>query len=194
MFEKSIAPFLRAVETQPTDPTSFTNLATGYYYTGRLPEARDAFEKAVALAPKHAGLRFNLADALHVLGADAEKRKEYEEGIALARAALKVDPADLPTHRQLILAYSRTGEQRRARYHLERALELAPGDAGSMQNAALVALEQGDAAEGRSWLTRAVAAGADPDVLANEPALRPFLSDPEVARIIAESARRKRAK
>jgi tetratricopeptide (TPR) repeat protein/predicted Ser/Thr protein kinase len=190
MFEEAIEPLEKAVEVQPKDPNAFTNLATGYYYAGRLKQAREAFERAVSLAPNHARLRFNLGDALHVLGLDEEKRKQYEEGIRLGREVLRVNPRDLAMHRQMSLAYSRTGEPRRAKLHLERALELAPEDADVMTYAALIAFEQGDRAGGISSLRKALDAGADPALLVREPALHPFRStDPEVAQIIAEAAR-----
>ncbi len=190
-FEDAIEPLLRAIQAQPSNAHAFTNLGTGYYFTGRMGEARAAFEQAVKLAPNDERFRFNLADALHALGAKAEEQAAYEEGIRLARIALQTNPADLATNRQLILAYSRTGEPRRARLHLEEALELGPDDSATMLYAALMHLEHGERAEGISWLERAVAAGADPGMLERDPALRPFRSDPEVARIIADSARQR---
>lgn len=188
LFEESIEPFRRATEAQASNASAFSNLATGYYYVGRLTEARAAYTKAVALAPDKALFRLNLADVHHALGSESEARAAYEEGIRLARIALRTDPTDLGTHQQLILAYSRTGEPRRARYHLEKALELAPDNGDVMWYAALMFLEQGNRPEGVAWLRKAVAAGADPALLAREPALRPFRSDPQVAQIIANPA------
>ena len=142
----------------------------------------------MALAPDNARFRLNLADVYHAMGRDADERAAYEEGIRLARITLKTNPTDVGTHQQLILAYSRVGEPRRARYHLEKALELSPGDGDVMWYAALMAFEQGDRAAGISWLEKALAAGADPALLAREPALRPYRAQPEVASMIARTA------
>ncbi|HSN68415.1 MAG TPA: tetratricopeptide repeat protein [Thermoanaerobaculia bacterium] len=187
LFEESIEPFRRATELQPSNPSAFSNLGTGYYYVGRLEEARTAFTKAAALAPDNARFRLNLGDVYHAMGRKPEARAAYDEGIRLARISLKTDPTDVLTHQQLILAYSRTGQARRARYHLEKALEGAPQNGDVMWFAALMFLEQGDRDEGAAWLEKAIAAGADPKLLAREPALRPFRADPQIARIIDAS-------
>jgi serine/threonine-protein kinase len=187
-FEEATDVFRRATEARPDNASAYTNLAFGYYYTGRLREGRAALQKAVALAPNASNHRFNLADTLHALGEKTEARAAYEEGIRLALGELKLNPDLIQTHCQLILAYSRTGDVRRATRHLEKALELQPENADAMSYAALMYFEAGDSAQGSAWLKRALAAGADPAFLARDPALRPFRDDPEVARLLAEYA------
>jgi tetratricopeptide (TPR) repeat protein len=187
-FESAVEVFRRATEARPDDPAAYTNLGYGFYHTGRLREARGAFVKAVALAPNNPKHRFNLGDCLHVLGEETEERATYEEAIRLALATLRVDPSDAEMHRQLIIAYARTGKTSRAKAHLEKSLALNPGDAEAMWYAALMSFEAGKRADGAEWLKKAAAAGVDLERAGRDPAMRPFRDYPEVSQVIVDSA------
>jgi eukaryotic-like serine/threonine-protein kinase len=189
LFAEAVQTSRRATEVQPTNPGGFVNLGTAYYYLGRLEESREALQKAVELSPNSARYRFNLGDTLFAMGAKEEMREVYGEGIRLAAAALELNPSDARTHGQLVLACSRTGDVPRARHHLDTALELAPGNFEVLHFAALFALERGDTESAVEWIQRAVAADYPPAWVAADPALRSIRQHPQIARIIAESAR-----
>lgn len=79
--EEALATFARLVETQPKSASALNNLAVVQAKLGRLAEARDSLEKAVAIAPDFALAQENLADVYVRLA-----RKDYE------KVAAKADP------------------------------------------------------------------------------------------------------
>jgi len=189
LFAEAVKTSKRATEVQPSTPSGFISLGTAYYYLGRLEESRAAFAKAVELSPHSTRYRFNLGDTLFAMGAKEEMNEAYREGIRLAQAALELNPSDAMTHAQLVLACSRTGDVPRAKHHLDSALELAPESGDVMYFAAVFALERGDTETAVDWIQRAVKAGYPSAWIAADPALRSIRQHPQIARIIAESAR-----
>lgn len=77
--EEALTAFARLAETQPKSATALNNLAAVQAKLGRLTEARDSLEKAVAIAPDFALAQENLADVYVRLA-----RKDYEKVAARA--------------------------------------------------------------------------------------------------------------
>jgi tetratricopeptide (TPR) repeat protein len=88
---------------------------------GRFADAVPLCERLVAALPANAGLRLNLAIALHFTGADEKAIPQFE-------TVLKAQPTALPALMLLGASYLRTGQPAKAVPHLEKALTLAPDD------------------------------------------------------------------
>jgi len=76
----------RAVGENPQDGQALAYLGAAHGQLGALPQAVECLQRAAALAPGSAGIRFNLAMAL-------EKAGRRDEAVAVYRAVLAVDPA-----------------------------------------------------------------------------------------------------
>ena len=98
------------------------NVALGGFYgaTGRLEEARAAFEQALRLDAGFVPAYVNAADLLRVMGREAEAVAMLERGLAEV-------PGGAALHHALGLARVRSGDLAGALDSLERAAELDPG-------------------------------------------------------------------
>lgn len=80
-----------AAAMQPDDPEVFGILGIALSRAHRSPEALEAFQKAIAMAPHDAKGYYNLAAHYYSIGAK-------EEALAEARKALDQDPSHRPSH------------------------------------------------------------------------------------------------
>lgn len=146
-----------ALQLNPQLVAAHAGLAQIHLQAGRAAEAAGAAERAVAIDPAHvmalkiaieaygqlgdsakagvaaaalaaadpaaaSGTSFNRGVELYNGGQTAEAIPEFE-------SALTADPANAKAHYMLGLCYSGTGDTAKAKLHLEKFLELAPGDA-----------------------------------------------------------------
>ena len=101
--------------------------AWAYCYLGNLllgtgpREAKSAFERAVALEPRHGFFWGNLGYAHQELGELSEAEKCFRKGLSV-----EFDSPYL--HRRYGLFLERAGKLQKARRYLKRALELDPSD------------------------------------------------------------------
>ncbi len=84
---------------------------------GKLEAAREAFERAQTLFPKHPRVYVNLGNL-------ALEEGRVEEAIALYEEALKLDPELADAHHNLAAAYKKKGDLDRMVRHLKRAQRL----------------------------------------------------------------------
>jgi Flp pilus assembly protein TadD len=59
LWREAIYRWQRAIEIDPTYAAAFNNLGIGYEREGELDKAREAYEKAISLAPKDPQIRQN---------------------------------------------------------------------------------------------------------------------------------------
>jgi len=59
LWREAIYRWEKATELDPTYASAFNNLAVGYEHEGQMDKARQAYEKAIALAPKDQQIRQN---------------------------------------------------------------------------------------------------------------------------------------
>jgi tetratricopeptide (TPR) repeat protein len=121
-YESALARFEEAVQKNPTDAESLSNLGQMLVKLGRTPEAIPHFERATTLNPQRWAYRFNLARALSVLG-------RWNESIASYQEAQRLFPDDYATTFNLALAFHKVGDEAAAVEQYRRAIELNPEDA-----------------------------------------------------------------
>jgi tetratricopeptide (TPR) repeat protein len=111
-----------AVERNPQDAESLSNLGQVLVRLGKPEEALPYFERAIDLIPSRWAYRFNLARALGLLG-------RWDASIARYREAQKLFPDDHVTTFNLALALHKKGDDAAAVPEYQRAIALAPEDA-----------------------------------------------------------------
>ncbi len=175
LLDRAILSHLAAIAVDPGLLAARSNLGLALLARGRIPEAVQAFEEAVARWPEVASLYSNLGQCLCDL-------KRYAEAQAACLRALELDPelaeawstlgnvlVGQREHDQAEIAYRRAVELRpqmaggwcnlgvalfrenrtqEAEAAYERALALDPGLADAHWNQALVKLQRGDYAAG----------------------------------------------
>jgi tetratricopeptide (TPR) repeat protein len=104
----------------PTPEKVHLNLGTLYESQGRSEEAIASFRRAVEINPKYYQGHYKLASALDKAGKLDEALREYE-------VAAPDYKADGEYHYRLGLAYMKDQQTGKAREHLSRCQELAPG-------------------------------------------------------------------
>jgi len=110
-------------------------------------EARAAYEKVIALDPKHVDAHVNLGRLLHEDGAAADAEKHY-------RAALSADPAHAVAAFNLGVALDDLGRLAEAAEAYRRAIELDPDNPDAHYNLAGILERNGDKAGAVRHLTR----------------------------------------
>jgi Flp pilus assembly protein TadD len=111
-----------AVERNPQDAESLSNLGQVLVKLNRVGEALPYFDRAIALIPDRWAYTFNRARALGLLGRWPEAVTEYRRAQALF-------PDDYVTTFNLALALRRLGDHEAAVAEFQKAIELEPTDA-----------------------------------------------------------------
>jgi len=88
---------------------------------GQHDEAETVFRRILDAAPYH-------RDALNFLAARAYARGDLSHCVALLEQAVRGTPQDALLHENLAIAYIDTGHLDKASAHIDRVLELRPGD------------------------------------------------------------------
>jgi tetratricopeptide (TPR) repeat protein len=105
-----------ALKIAPADPEALALLGAAYYLMDDAKRFAAIEAKALALNPRHGGFYVTVAE-------HAEREHRYVEAIDLLERALALDPDDANALSMLGTGYSRTGDDARARDHLQRAFE-----------------------------------------------------------------------
>jgi tetratricopeptide (TPR) repeat protein len=121
-YATSLAQYLAAVEKNPQDAESLSNLGQVLVRLNRTPEAIPYFERAIAILPGRWTYQFNLARALGLVG-------RMDESIAGYRRAQQLFPDDYATTFNLALALHKKGDEAGAVEQYLRAIDLQPEDA-----------------------------------------------------------------
>lgn len=154
-YEKAIEAFRAATIAAPFSAIAFSNLGEILFKFGNFAEAKDNFEKSVALKPNGLGYS-NLAEVLRLLG-------NYPEAIASSQHAVTLEPAD--DEHWLVLADSYDslrGHEREAREayaraatEVERRLRTDPTDGAAWIRLALYAQKRRSAHDVASIIRKA---------------------------------------
>jgi Flp pilus assembly protein TadD len=136
----SLAAYQAAVDRNPQDAESWSNLGQVLVRLNRVPEAIPNFERAIAILPDRWAYRFNLARAMGLVG-------RWDEAVAGYRRAAGLFPGDSVTTFNLALALHKKGDEAAAVAEYRRAISLAPEDAPSRMALAISLEHLGKSAE-----------------------------------------------
>ena len=154
--KEAFAKFQEALELDPGFEPALVGLATSGLKLGRAAEAAAAAETLLKLNPQNAEalrIRYNAAlklkdeakvvealrgmaavdptaarDGLFLLASGSFDKDDAAKAKERLRYALQIDPSHARSHYLLGLILMREGAKQEARTHLERFLQLAPGD------------------------------------------------------------------
>ena len=121
-YEAALAHYRTAIEANPQDAESHSNLGQMLVRLKRPAEALPYFDRAIALLPQRWAYHFNRARTLGLLG-------RWDEAVAGYRQAEAIMPGDYATTFNLGQALHRKGDEAAAVEAYLRAIELSPGDA-----------------------------------------------------------------
>jgi Flp pilus assembly protein TadD len=121
-YAAALARYQAAVEKNPQDAESWSNLGQVLVRLNKLPEALAALHKANLLAPDRWGYQFNLARAQGLSG-------DWKAAVASYRRAQALFPDDYATTFNLALACHKGGDDAAAVVEYEKAIRLSPEDA-----------------------------------------------------------------
>lgn len=120
-YEGALARFQEAIDRNPGDAESISNLGQVLVKLGRTEEAIPHFERACTLNPDRWAYRFNLARALALL-------KRWDESIDSYRHAQRLFPDDYVTTFNLGLTLHKKGDDRGAIAEYTKAVALNPDE------------------------------------------------------------------
>ncbi len=120
-YEGALAAYRKAIETNPDDAESLSNMGQVLVRLGRVPDAVPLFERAVSIQPSRWAYHFNLARAFGELN-------DWDKAVAEYRVAQQLFPDDYVTEFNLGRALHKQGNEDAAVRSYLRAIELAPGD------------------------------------------------------------------
>jgi Flp pilus assembly protein TadD len=121
-YAAALAQYQAAVEKNPKDTDSLSNLGQVLVKMNRPADAIPYLNRAVALAPDRWAYQFNLARALGLVG-------RLDESIEGYRAAQLLFPNDYVTTFNLALSLHKKGDEAAAVEQYQKAINLQPDDA-----------------------------------------------------------------
>ncbi len=185
-FDKAIASFEAAVKTNPAHWQSHENLGHTLAKLGRFSEALEAFEAAQHLAPHQSKVYLARAEVLQELSRHQDALVETDRALAVdasnadawikrARSQLKTnDPAGSFTsaetasqlrpdtaeaHLLMGLAQKQLGHFEEALWHVDRALNIEPGNPAALISKAAILRETGNSQAALAPIEQAVMGG-----------------------------------
>jgi Flp pilus assembly protein TadD len=121
-YEGALAQYRAAIERNPDDAESHSNLGQMLVRLERIEEALPHFDRAITLLPQRWTYHFNRARALALL-------ERWDDAIAGYRQAQTIFPDDYATAFNLAQTLHRKGDESAAVQQYLRAIELDPSDA-----------------------------------------------------------------
>lgn len=121
-YASALARYQAAVEKNPQDAESWSNLGQVLVRLNRAPEAIPALQQAIAIVPDRWAYQFNLARAFG-------QTSRWEDAVASYRRAQSLFPDDDVTAFNLALALEKKGDVLLAVKEYQNAIRLAPEDA-----------------------------------------------------------------
>ncbi len=183
-WEQAISMFQKARESMDREVVD-TNMATAYFFAGRLMEAVQEAEKALLYLGKKETKKDeyinygNLADIYYWSpGGGYRERAEYHyrRAIFLAEKHLEYHPGDLETLGYLALYHAMLLERETALDYLEGALHPNPTHTKNLYRAALVYRVLGNTQQSLSFLEKYFRSGGNPRNPAQDPAFEELRS------------------
>ena len=120
-YQTALRRFQEAIDRNPNDAESLSNLGQVLVKMGRTAEAVPHLQRATTLNPDRWAYRFNLARALGQLG-------RWDESIASYQQAQRLFPDDYVTTFNLAMTLHKSGNEQAAVDQYRRTIELNPED------------------------------------------------------------------
>ncbi len=185
-YDQAALQFEQAIRINP-------HLFEAYYYFARTAFAHGDIERSAELFRLAARTRHEdfqspmlLAQSLQILGKEADSREACHEGIHRAERMLALNPHDV---RALSLGSGSLlddGQTERAIEWSRRSLELAPGDVGTLVNAACLHAQLGHKEKALELLERVFACGwGKRDWVEHDPDYDTLRDDPRFKNLLA---------
>ena len=121
-YATALAEYRAAVERNPQDAESLSNLGQVLVRMNKPDEAIPYFERAVSIVSDRWAYQFNLARALGLVG-------RLDESVTAYRRAQQLFPDDYVTTFNLALTLHKRGDEERAVEQYQKAIALQPEDA-----------------------------------------------------------------
>jgi len=144
----------RAIAIDERNPLYHFNLGNVHKARGQLAAAKQAHQRALALAPGYAEAAANLGGVLQELG-------EFDEAIAQYRRAIELNPRDVFAHNNLGTLYRHRNQPEQAERCYRAAFDLNPGYAEPLANLGVLLRGQGRQQEAEQHCRRAVELAPD---------------------------------
>jgi eukaryotic-like serine/threonine-protein kinase len=167
--------------------TAYSNIGALLYHEGRFGEAREAFEQAIALAPRRPTYHRNLGDVLMRLGRSTEARASFERAAELATDLLKVNPGDARQLAFLAVVEAKLGRYDGALASAQRAVQLAPEAGDVRYRLGVVQALSGAHDRALATLTEAISLGYSVTLLRADDDLAPLRGHPAYERLSSVS-------
>ena len=189
-FAEARSAYQDSIRINPSDG-AYTNLGNLEYYVGNYEAAAAAFEEAAKLTPGKYLNWANLADAYRWTPKLASRAPAaYEKAVHLAEGELSVNPDNATAHATVAICDAKLGRMDPAHRHIQRALQIEPGNPDHLLYAAIVAEMAGKREESIDWIRKAVKAGLGAAQIEREPELKDLRSFPGFDEAIASAKSR----
>jgi Flp pilus assembly protein TadD len=153
--------FETMVVDAPRSARSHRELGTALTAARRFAEAKQAFDRSLAIKPEDSATLYNYGNALGGEG-------RFDEAAAMYRRAIAANPTFGQAYENLGNAESMRGDQQAALAAFRQALELTPESPFLLMNLANTLFRAGSMAEARTTYERArAAAPRSPEILTN---------------------------
>ncbi|MFN5950712.1 MAG: tetratricopeptide repeat protein, partial [Pirellulaceae bacterium] len=186
--EEAVREYQAALEMQPS-ASAYSNLGTVYFFREMYTQAAAAFEKATTLQPDRYLYWGNLADAYRWMPDGREKsHAAYDRAIALARAELNNNPADLEKRSRLAVLLAKRGDRPAAGQEIQQVEQNRGEKTGPLYYRIAVANELiGDRDKALGSLALAIQANYAIDEIRRDPELAALRNDERYARLTAKA-------
>lgn len=182
-FATAVSAFERALEVDPS-PRTLMNLGMLHYYRGESAAAKEAIEKAIAMAPENHVAWSNLGDVLTLAGDVEGANRAFREADRLARDRLALNKRDANTLLDLAWITAMLGSFADAQQLIGTALTLAPTDPYAHYYDALVRTRMGDTESAIDRLETAVEMGYSRALIRAEPHLAALRGNARFAALV----------
>lgn len=152
--DAAIRTLQKLLTAQPGHVQGWNNLGSACKAAQRLPEARDAYQRALALQPQQAILHYNLAEVLLLEGSHTQALAAFDTALALA-------PQLLAAQKGRAYALLQCGHIAEAEAQFTALLAAAPGEADAWNNYGLLLAQVERMAEATQAYQRALAIDSD---------------------------------
>lgn len=137
----------RTLELNPRCWLAYNELGGALVRKERLPEAEQAYRRAVELCP--------LAQTYHSLGSLCAERRDFNQAFEYFRESLRLDGRNPGTHSDLATALVETGRIEEGEAHFRETLHLSPGHPVAAARLAPLLIQSGKASEALTFLEQA---------------------------------------